>query len=100
MRIEMAAAATPCNEFVEEFSTPITIIYGRPNSDRANYASAARREDIHLSAWLLRYAVNHPSKVGALARLGWRSASLMIRQATGTATPPQEAWVVRDKVQP
>lgn len=99
MRIEMAVAAAPPNEFVEEFPEPVSIIYGRPNSDRANYGAAARREDVHLALWLLKRSIHHPGEVARLARMFWQiigsyAMFLLHRQL------PKEEWRVRSLVQP
>jgi len=100
MRIEMAVAAGRATTHVEEFSEPISIIYGRPNSDRASYGKQARREDLHLLAWLARYATAHPRSAPQLARLlgtaGAQQAALRIRH-----TPlPAEEWRVRGTCSP
>ena len=61
MRIEMATAAAPHNLTVKEFDAPIVITYGRPNSDRTQYAKVARQDDKHMIAWLTHYISKHPS---------------------------------------
>ena len=100
MRIEMAIAAAPPNAFVEEFPTPISIIYGRSNSDRASYGSAARKEDVHLVAWLSRHAVKHPGAVvhltRAAAEVSWHHA----RRLAKKSPLPAEEWKTRDHVEP
>lgn len=95
MRIEMAIASVPSTRFVAEFATPVCIIYGRSNSDRASYGSAARREDAHLMAWLTRYGVSHPSALPTLAR-----GVLGVLGAYGRRSLPQEEWRVRGVVEP
>lgn len=95
MRIEMAIAAAPTTRFVAEFATPVSIIYGRSNSDRASYGSAARREDVHLMAWLGRYAVQNPSALPAIARGGASVLGAYARRSL-----PQEEWRVRGVVEP
>ncbi|MCX6431886.1 MAG: hypothetical protein NTX29_03580 [Actinobacteria bacterium] len=100
MRIEMATAATPCNEFVAEFATPVSIIYGRPNSDRANYAKSAREEDVHLVRWLIQYTLSRPASTSSLIR-SWASASSALwRVATGGRPNAVESWVTRTRVRP
>jgi len=100
MRIEMAVAASPGIAFIEEFAEPVSIIYGRSNSDRASYGQAARSEDRHLALRMLRYATHNPRQapkvVGALARTGTRSAL----SAVGRSGLPQEEWRVRGVVAP
>ncbi len=100
MRIEMAIAAAPSNAWVEELPSPISIIYGRANSDRASYGRAARKEDVHLVAWLGRHAVAHPEAVRYLTRaaaeVGWNHAK---RLATGVPLP-SEYWSTRELVEP
>ena len=100
MRIEMATAATPNNTTVEEFAEPLSIIYGRPNSDRASYGSAARSEDVHLVAWLTLYGAHQPSSLPALAVATAKVAATYARFITRTRQLPAEKWVVRQRVQP
>ena len=100
MRIEMAMAAAPCNTHVVELPEPIVIIYGRPNSDRANYAKTARREDIHLVAWLLQYALRHPGTMPQFMRAAASVAVSYARVLTGRGSLPAEDWVVRGVVEP
>ena len=100
MRIEMATAATPNNTTVEEFAEPISIIYGRPNSDRASYGSAARSEDVHLMAWLAQYGAHQPSSLPALAVATAKVAAAYARLITKTGQLPAEQWFVRQSVQP
>lgn len=96
MRIEMAIAATRCNIRVEEFPTPVSIIYGRPNSDRASYGNAARTEDVHLLAWMTRYTLLHPGAAVTLVRLIATQLSRLIRRTPA----PSEEWRVRGEVHP
>jgi hypothetical protein len=100
MRIEMAMAAAPSNTYVVELPEPIVIIYGRPNSDRANYAKTARREDIHLVAWLLQYALRHPVTVPAFVGAAASVAASYARVILGRGSLPAEDWVVRGVVEP
>jgi hypothetical protein len=96
MRIEMAIAATRCNIRIEEFPTPVSIIYGRPNSDRASYGKAARAEDVHLLAWMTRYVLRHPGALGTLMQLVTTQQSRLIKR---TPTPSEE-WRARGAVRP
>ena len=100
MRIEMAAAATSPNRHVAEFAQPITIIYGRSDSDRASYGNAARKEDCHLVAWLVRYAVLRPSAIPDLLLGGMRAAMAYILVALGLRRRETESWIVRGSVAP
>lgn len=100
MRIEMAAVATSANGFVAELPEPVTIVYGRANSDRASYGSAARREDIHLAGWLARYGLHRPRALPGLIRAGVRTAGHLTTVATGRRPVPSEAWNVRGSVMP
>ncbi len=100
MRIEMATAACAGTRFVEEFPEPISLIYGRSNSDRAAYGNAAHKEDIHLVAWLTKYASRHPGATADLAATIWAPIGQRIRmKAKGTPLPSEE-WRVRGRVQP
>ena len=91
MRIEMATAAGRGTDFVAEFDEPISIIYGRSNSDRASYGKAARREDVHLVAWLTRWVSHHLDQAPELAGI---IADQFRARATRTSMP-QEEWRVR-----
>lgn len=100
MRIEMAIASATCNRFVAEFSEPVSIIYGRPNSDRASYGLTARKEDQHLVAWLARYVVAHPRVIPtSLGRAGLLAKEWLRLGADGRARIIED-WVVRDVVEP
>jgi len=94
MRIEMATAAGTGTEFVEEFSQPISVIYGRSNSDRASYGNAARAEDIHLLTWLARWVSHHPRR--ARDFVGIMTDQLQTRVVR--SQPPTEEWRVRGTV--
>lgn len=100
MRIEMAVACSPGTEFIEEFVEPVSIIYGRSNSDRASYGKAARKEDAHLALRMLRYSTRNPRTlpkvIGVLSLTGVRSAF----SAVGRSSLPQEEWRVRGVVAP
>ena len=100
MRIEMATAATPNNTTVEEFAEPISVIYGRPNSDRANYASTAWKEDTHLLAWLGRYSLHHPASALSITSNLALVCLKHVRVALKAAPLPREQWDVRESVQP
>lgn len=100
MRIEMAIAAATCNTHVEEFPEPISIIYGRPNSDRASYGAAARKEDKHLLAWLARYGVAHPLSIPSLIGHSISTAVHLLGLGKKSASTIEEDWVVRGTVQP
>ena len=97
MRIEMATAAGIRTKFVQELPHPISVIYGRSNSDRANYGDAARKEDLHLIRWLLRYTKANPTQWGNVVSLIAHQA-LGLTKRTVTKTPaPVEDWRVRGK---
>ena len=95
MRIEMATALGKHTKFVEELAEPVSYIYGRSNSDRATYGTAARKEDIHLMAWMARYASRNPSTIADLIQI---SASHIIRQWNQRfrgVKPKGEEWRLR-----
>ena len=100
MRIEMAIASAPGITAVEEFAEPVSIIYGRSDSDRASYGRAARREDAHLAAWLLRHSASHPSAALPLTQAVARSAALTALSTIGLAKLPAEEWRVRGSAHP
>lgn len=100
MRIEMAIASAPPTTKVEEFSEPVSIIYGRANSDRASYGSAARKEDVHLLGWLGQRALRRPAELPGLAGIVAGSLADYGRSALGGRRLPQEEWRVRGVVAP
>jgi hypothetical protein len=95
MRIEMATALGCKTHYVEELTEPVSIIYGRSNSDRATYGKAARKEDIHLMAWIARYATKHPKAVIDLLAISASQVKLQWLQMMGGQKPVEEEWRVR-----
>lgn len=95
MRIEMATAASRSTTHVREFSEPVSIIYGRSNSDRASYGKAARREDAHLLAWLARYTAAHPGAAKDFAGILADQTTLQVAARLRNRPLPQEEWRVR-----
>lgn len=100
MRIEMAVAAGSRTTHVAELPEPVSIIYGRANSDRASYGSAARAQDAHLVTWLARHAARHPAEIPSLAGILARQSAALVSQRLGSAHPAQEEWRVRGTVTP
>lgn len=100
MRIEMAVAAAPPTTHVEEFAEPVSIIYGRSNSDRASYGKAARKEDVHLARWLAQYVRRHPGEWTELAAIGGGVASTYASALIHRTGLPAEEWRVRGTVEP
>lgn len=100
MRIEMAIASAPPNRFVEEFAEPVSIIYGRPNSDRASYGKAARTEDLHLLRWLGQYLRRNPQDTSQALTGTVRTSASYIRTAATKRALPAEEWRVRGTVEP
>ena len=95
MRIEMATAAGTGTKFVQELPQPISVIYGRSNSDRASYGNAARKEDSHLIRWLLRYAKANPTQWGNVITLIAQQTIALSKRKVTKAPAPQEEWRVR-----
>jgi len=95
MRIEMATAAGTQTKFVQELPKPISVIYGRSNSDRANYGNEARKEDIHLIRWLSRYAQANPTQWVHMITLIAQQMSTIARRKVTKSQPPHEEWRVR-----
>jgi hypothetical protein len=100
MRIEMATAAVTSNQFVEEFAEPVSVIYGRPNSDRASYGKSARKEDVHLLLWLSRYALRHPSAAPQLAMIAIETIKAYGALVARKRPLPAEEWRVRGSAAP
>ena len=100
MRIEMATASAPPSQYVQEFPSPVSIIYGRSNSDRANYGHAARKEDVHLALWLAQFVRRSPSQWRQLAAIGGAVATTYAQALIHRSGLPQEQWRVRGLVPP
>ena len=100
MRIEMAAAAAPNNTWVVELPEPVVITYGRPNSDRTQYAKVARQDDRHIVAWLAHYVLRHPGAAWPLAKAFAKVAAAYLRVVTKRGGLPQEDWRRRSIVSP
>ena len=100
MRIEMATAAAPHNLTVKEFDAPIVITYGRPNSDRTQYAKVARQDDKHMIAWLTHYISKHPSAAIPSTRAALKVGLDYIKVLTKTGKLPDEDWRRRNIVGP
>jgi hypothetical protein len=96
MRIEMVVAACTGTTTIAEFPTPVSIIYGRSNSDRASYGSEARKEDVHLMRWLMRYCIKHPGAIPDVTGILADAA----RNLIGHHEPAAEEWRVRGVVVP
>ena len=92
MRIEMAIAAQPCTRTVAEFAEPISIIYGRSDSDRASYGRAARWEDLHLLGLL--------AKRGYINRGELKHYLTFFPRNLSTLGRASEEWRVRGHVSP
>jgi hypothetical protein len=95
MRIEMATAAGRDTHFVHEFAHPVSVIYGRSNSDRASYGAAARTEDIHLLRYLAHYARSNPSQIPRLINLVTRQSVKKVAEKLRLRAPYGEEWRVR-----
>jgi len=92
MRIEMATAASSRTQFVEEFPESVSVIYGRADSDRANYRTAARQEDWHLAMWLVRRVWRNHRGIGRLVTTGFSVVTASASAAIGRRPLPQEEW--------
>jgi hypothetical protein len=95
MRIEMATAAGTKTKYVHELPQPITVIYGRSNSDRANYGKQARKEDSHLMRWLVRYAKANPTQWENVITLISQQAIALTKRKATKSPAPREEWRVR-----
>ena len=96
MRIEMATAVASGAAYVAEFAEPLTIIYGRSDSDRASYGSAARAEDIDLVRRIGRYVARNPSQAGRASRFAWTG----LKSRLLGSSPVAEEWRIRGTVIP
>ena len=93
MRIEMAIAAQPGISTVAEFAEPVSIIYGRSDSDRASYGRAARLEDVHLLGTLGKRCVKSLPEASTYA-------SALLTALRARRSEPGEEWRVRGMVTP
>lgn len=100
MRIEMATAAGPRTSYIEEFAEPVSVIYGRSNSDRAAYGRAARREDFHLAATLARRWGHNPHEIAPVIGALGSTAAAYAKVVFGRGHLPAEEWRVRGQVAP
>jgi hypothetical protein len=94
MRIEMATAAGGQTAYVAEFPAPISVIYGRSNSDRASYGSAARKEDVHLLRYLIKYTDSKP-RLLLLVKLLGQQVSQQLKKLSRIEGPKNEEWRIR-----
>lgn len=100
MRIEMATAAAPNNLFAEELPEPIVITHTSPVTDRTTYAKVARKDDLHMAAWLAHYSARHPSAIAPTARAALKVGADYARMITKRGTLPAEDWRYRETVEP
>lgn len=92
MRIEMATALGSNTTHIQEFPEPISTIYGRSNSDRASYGNEARKEDVHLLAWIVRYSRKHPKALIDLIAIASQAIQTQIGLRIGKTPIVQEEW--------
>lgn len=90
MRIEMATAAHFNVRNVAEFATPVTIIYGRSDSDRSMYGRAAYWEDLNLFFQVLRDFPKAQRSIAPLVNAAGRRLLQMV-----TRTNITEEWRTR-----
>lgn len=100
MRIEMATAAAPHNQYVQEFNTPVIITYGCEASDRTKYAAVARKDDKHLIAWLLNYSAQHPRAIVTFTGSALKVFGNHARARFGKGQLPGEDWRYKEMVEP
>lgn len=95
MRIEMATVLDPSTHTVSEFSEPVSIIYGRSDSDRAKYSKVSRIQDRHLAVVLLVWMAKHPRSWFQIPKLLADAANYAI--GIVSRQRPTEEWRVRGK---
>ncbi len=92
MRMEMTLTTSPNIEYVTELPEPITIVYGRADSDRATIPRRdAVRDDRHLLLWLTRYTFLTPGSRKRFLNTMSKIARLRFKVVIGKAELPQEA---------
>ena len=100
MRIEMATAAAPNNLFAEELPEPVVITHTSPVTDRTTYAKVARKDDVHMAAWLANYISRHPSAAVPTARAAASLASTYARALLKRGELAEEDWRKRTTIEP
>lgn len=89
MRIEMATAAHYSVNWVTEFKSPLTYVYGRSDSDRSAYGRKAYLEDLNLAIQILRDSkLNKRSLIPLIDAVRTRCIQML------TKTSPREEWRV------
>ena len=91
----MATAAGIRTKFVQELPHPISVIYGRSNSDRADYGNAARKEALHLIRGLLRYKYSHLTQWGNVVSLIAQQALKLAKRKAIRDPAPEKDWRAR-----
>ena len=95
MRIEMSMAAAPGMLRVAEFPVPLTVVYGRADSDRATIdRRLAQRDELHLLYWVARYSVSTSGARAPFAAIVAAAAGRRIDGLRGRPGPGEE-WLVR-----
>ena len=96
MRMEMTLATAVGTKYISELPSPITVVYGRADSDRATIPSHdARSDDKRLIVWLTWHAFRTP---GSLLRflVGFtRLGHQRLKVISGREKMPKEDWVIR-----
>ena len=100
MRIELASAVVSGRRNVAEFDFPTVIIYGRSDSDRANYSNRRRLDDWHLFALIARAVGTSPTNLVGYTMAIASAAQSFLSRAARLSKPLSESWVVRDTFKP
>ena len=100
MRIEMATAAAPNNRYVEELPEPIVITHTSPVTDRTNYAKVARKDDVHMAAWLANYIIQHPGAAIPTSRAALTVTKNVLRSRVRKQPRTAEDWRYRETLEP
>lgn len=94
MRIEMATCLAGRNRFVAEMPVATAIIYGRSNSDRSQYSTTTRREDLHLVKLMLCRLYRSPKDSLFALRMAFKFA---FARFVLQMTRPEEEWRTKPK---
>lgn len=91
MRIEMATAIAAEKLMVAQFAKPITVVYGRSDSDRSNYGRSAYKEDAHLLLLMIERTKNQGRLFRQMLRMIVRVTYQWLRRL---GKPVREEWRV------
>jgi hypothetical protein len=95
MRVEMSMVAAPGMRDAAEFAVPVSIVYGRADSDRATIPRrSAQLDDLHLLYWLGRHSAASAGTRRAYGSILSTAVGHRVSALRGRPGPGEE-WLVR-----